>query len=114
MGFLPASSAASSVAVFNSGTRTSGGAPVLVPAFASGTAAQLADTTRDYMVYLTCTSAGTGLSVAVGPTSGVVNTLLTGLAVAAGDMLSVRLPAGWYLQWAATAAAFSAQLAIGC
>ena len=47
------------------GTNTAAAANVLTPAFAGGTAAQLSDVNRDYMVYLECTTAGTSLTVAI-------------------------------------------------
>lgn len=98
----------------NGGTATAGSAPVLTPTFANGTAAQLSDTTRDYMLYLQCTTSGTALTIAIGPTSTPANTIVNSLAVSAGALLTIRLPAGWYLKWAATSAAFAQQKAIGC
>lgn len=95
-------------------TNTAGYAPVLTPSFANGTAAQLSDTTRDYMVYLECTTAGTGLSVAIGPTSSPANTIIASTTATLGELVSFRLPAGWYVKWAATTAAFATQTAIGC
>ena len=54
------------LAKINAGSTTAASAPVLTPAFASGTAAQLSDTTRDYMVYLTIGTAGTANTLAIG------------------------------------------------
>jgi len=96
------------------GTSTVGSAPVLTPTFASGTAAQLSDTTRDYVCYLTCTLAGTALTVAIGPTSTPANTLISSETATLGQMLTIRLPAGWFLKWSATTATFTQQKAIGC
>jgi hypothetical protein len=96
------------------GTNTSPSAPVLTPAFASGTAAQLADTTRDYMVYLAITTSGTATTVAIGPTSTPANNILPSSSVAAGQLISFRLPAGWYVKWAGTSTAIATQTAIGC
>jgi hypothetical protein len=90
------------------------GAHVITPAFANGVASQLTDTARDYMVYLTCDTGGTGFSLAIGPTNATANTIVNGLAVAAGDQYSIRLPAGWFLKWTATTATFADQLAVGC
>jgi hypothetical protein len=99
---------------YPAGTATAASAPVLTPAFASGTAAQLADTTRDYMVYLECTTSGTATSIAIGPTSTPANTIMASAAATAGTVYTVRLPAGWYLKWAGTTTAFATQTAIGC
>lgn len=98
----------------NAGTSTSGSAPALTPTFANGTAAQLSDTTRDYMVYLTVGTAGTAFILAIGPTSGVANTVVPSSAAVSGAMYAVRLPAGWFLKWSATTATLAGQLAVGC
>lgn len=89
-------------------------APVLTPAFASGTAAQLTDTSRDYMVYLEIGTAGTANIVAIGPTSTPANTVVASGVATAGQVMTIRLPAGWYLKWSATTATLANQIAIGC
>lgn len=99
---------------FPAGTSTAPSAPVLTPTFASGTAAQLSDLTRDYMVYLECTTTGTATTIAIGPTSTPANTIMASAACTAGAVYSVRLPAGWWLKWAGTTTAFATQTAIGC
>ncbi len=96
------------------GTSTAPSAPVLVPAFANGTAAQLADLTRDYMVYLEVGTAGTAFTLAIGPTSGVANTVVASGTATSGESVSVRLPAGWFLKWSAVTATLASQIAIGC
>lgn len=98
-----------------SGTSSAASAPVLTSlGFVSGTAAQLSDTTRDYMVYLECTTSGTATTIAIGPTSTPANTIMASAAATAGTVYTVRLPAGWYLKWAGTTTAFATQTAIGC
>jgi hypothetical protein len=106
--------AAGTTMVIGSGTNTAAAAPVLTPTFVSGTAAQLADVTRDYMVYLECTTAGTALIVAIGPTSTPSHTIIASSTATLGELVSIRLPAGWFLKWSATSAAFATQTAIGC
>ena len=96
------------------GTNTSGGAAVLTPTFANGTAAQLSDTTRDYMVYLTIGTAGTAFSVAIGPTSTPANTIMASATPTADELISFRLPAGWFVKWAGTSTTIATQKAIGC
>ena len=96
------------------GVSTAGSAPVLTPTFGNGTAAQLADKTRDYVVYLECTTSGTATTIAIGPTSTPANTIMASAAATAGTVYTVRLPAGWWLQWAGTTTAFATQTAIGC
>lgn len=88
------------------------GAVVLTPAFANGTAAQLSDNTRDHEVSLVCTTAGTAFSLKTGPTSGVAaRTIVNSRAVSVGQQFDFRLPAGWYVKWNATGAAFADQSA---
>jgi hypothetical protein len=104
----------SGVAKFTGGTSTAGSAPVIASAFASGVASQLADLTRDYMVYLVVATAGSAFTVAIGPTSGAVNVIVASETPAAGMAVSVRLPAGWFLEWAGTLTTLDDQIAIGC
>lgn len=103
-------------ALNSNGSNSSGSAPVLTALGAvSGTAIQLSDTTRDYMVYLEVTTAGTATSIALGPTSAVsAVTILSSVAVAAGDLYSFRLPAGWFFKWTGTTTAIGNQNAVGC
>jgi hypothetical protein len=97
----------------NGGTATAGSAPVLTPAFANGTAAQLSDHTRDYMVYLECTTAGTALVVAIGPTSSPANTIfpVAGTFLFGGGQLIIK--AGDRLQFAAETVTGNVTLSIG-
>ncbi len=96
------------------GVNTSGSAPAITPSLANGTAAQLADTTRDYLVYLQVGTPGTGFSIAIGPTSTPANTLVGSTTPTGGEVFSFRLPAGWYVKWAGTATTLAEQIAIGC
>ena len=105
--------AVAGVITANAGTNSSGAAAVLTPTFANGTAAQLADLTRDYNVYLAVTASGTATTVAIGPTSTPANTLLPSSSVTAGQMIMFRLPASWYVKWSGTTTTVSAT-AIGC
>lgn len=106
--------AAGGVLSANGGTNTSASAPALTPAFANGTAAQLADTTRDYMVYLQVGTAGSAFSLAIGPTSTPANVLFASGTPVAGEMLPFRLPAGWFVKWAGTLTTLASQTAVGC
>ena len=102
------------LASYNAGTKTSGSAPVITPTFANNTAAQLTDTTRDYMVYLQIGTAGTAFTLAIGPTSTPANTIITSATPTATELLAIRLPAGWFLKWAGTSTTLASQKAIGC
>lgn len=88
-------------------------APVLTPAF-SGTAAQLSDLTRDYEVHLAVTTSGTATTVEYGHSSAASDVVLVNNAsVTAGQVITFRLPAGWWVKASGTTTAFS-QSAVGC
>ena len=98
----------------NGGTTTAGSAPVLTPTFSSTVAAQLTDTSRDYVCYLQFGAAGTAMSVAIGPTSTPANTIINSAAVVAGECINFRIPAGWYTKVSFTTTTLVSQKAIGC
>lgn len=102
------------IAPYGGSTNTSGSCPVLTPVFANNAASQLSDLTRDYFVYLAVTTSGTSTTVAIGPTSTPANTILPSSSVTAGQLISFRLPAGWYCKWAGTTTVIATQTAIGC
>jgi hypothetical protein len=100
---------AHTVAAF--GTSTAQGAAATTPTL--GAAAQLANTTRDAMLYIAVGTAGT-LTIAIGATSGVATTIVGGLAAAIGDLYTVRLPAGWYIAVTTSTTAAWTATAITC
>ena len=59
-----------------------------------GAAAQLADKTHDAMLYILVSTAG-NIVVKIGSTSTPANTVFTGTA--AVSLITVRLPAAWYV-----------------
>ncbi len=86
----------------------------LIPTFSNGVAAQLSDVSHDYMLYFQIGTAGTAFSLKVGPTSGVTNTIMSGAIADSGQLITIRIPAGWFVKWAATTATLASQIAIGC
>ena len=102
------------IAAYGGSTNTSGSATALTPTFASGTAAKLSDTTKDYLVYLQFGASGTALSVAIGPTSTPANTIISSAVVAAGEVVTFRVPAGWYTTVTFTTTTLANQAAISC
>ncbi len=100
----------------DAGTNSAGSAPVLTGLGAvSGTPIQLTDTTRDYLVYLNVTTAGTATSVTMGHTSGAGDvTIAQSETATLGQVYSFRLPAGWYFKWTGTGTAMGNQNAVGC
>lgn len=106
---------ANGVQNLNAGSNTSGSAPVIAsPGFAVGTASQLSDLTRDYMVYITIGTPGTGMTLAIGPTSTPANTIHSTSTPTAGMQFAFRLPAGWYAEVAGSSTTIASQIAIGC
>jgi hypothetical protein len=102
------------ITAHNAGTATAGSAPAITPTFANGTASQLADSSRDYMVYLQVGTPGTAFTLAIGPTSGVATTIVSSATPTAAELFAVRLPAGWFLKWAGTSTTLARQTAVGC
>jgi len=96
------------------GTNSASSAPAITPALSNNTAAQLADTTRDYMLYLEVGTAGTGFTLSIGPANTTVNAVVTSVTPVTGMLFTVRIPAGWYVKWAGTATTLANQLAVGC
>jgi hypothetical protein len=96
------------------GSNTSASAPVLTPVFVSGTASQLSDVTRDYEVYFQIGTGGGTVALAIGPTNATVNAILTAAVGVAGELVRVRLPAGWFLKITVATSTITAQTAIGC
>lgn len=111
-----AGAAITDVLALGGGSDTAGSAPVLTGlGAAGGTAIQLADLTRDYMVYLTVTVAGTATSVTIGHTSAASDvTIMSSEPATAGQVITFRLPAGWYFKWAGSTTAIGNQVAVGC
>jgi hypothetical protein len=74
---------------------TAQGAPsITVTTPTLGAAAQLAQTTLQSTIMIDVTTAG-NLVVAIGPTSGVANTIFTGTSPI--QLLTIPLPAAWYI-----------------
>jgi Spherulation-specific family 4 len=108
---------ASALVTLDAGTTTAPSAPILtgVAGTNGGGAVQLSDHTRDYIVYLQVGTAGTAFIVSMGHTSsGNDVTLHASGTATAGQVLSFRLPAGWYFLWSATTATLAQSVAVGC
>jgi hypothetical protein len=100
---------------FPDGTNTSPSAPVISsPGFVSGTASQLSDLTRDYMVYFTIATGGGTVTIAIGPTSTPATTIVNSATGVAGVVIPIRLPAGWYLEITVATSTIGRQIAVGC
>lgn len=114
-GVYQAPSTANQVQNLNAGSSTAGSAPVISsPGFVSGTASQLSDVTRDYEVYFTIGTGGGTVTIAIGPTSTPATTLVNAAAGVNGEVIRVRLPAGWYLEITVATSTIGKQIAVGC
>jgi len=82
-------------AVNGAGTNTAAVATVSTPTYVSGTAQQ-PSTTQDAMVYIAVKTSAS-LTVAIGSTSSTTTNIVPAESVALG-LVSVRVPAGWYLK----------------
>ena len=96
--------------VLGGGTIGAGLAAILGTA-ATGT--QLADVTRDYMVYIGVTAGGATATLTIGPANTAVNTLYAAATCNVGTMYSFKLPAGWYIRFQGPAG-ITQQIAISC
>jgi hypothetical protein len=97
-----------------SGSNSAGSAPSPGIAFANGTAAQMPDLTRDFMVYFQIGTAGTGFSVKIGSGNPPGRTVYASATPPAGGLVSFRVPAGWFVQWAGTGTTLASQTCVGC
>jgi hypothetical protein len=109
-------STAGGVFSLNGGSNTANSAPVISsPGFASGTASQLSDTSRDYMVYFQIGTGGGTVTLSMGAAAaGTAVAILTSAAGVNGELISVRLPAGWYLKITVATSTIADQIAVGC
>ena len=97
-------------------SNTAGDATVISsPGFAVGTASQLSDLTRDYMVYIQIGTVGTGCTVEIGHTNAASDAVIFNNATpGTSELFAVRLPAGWYLKVTGSATTIASQVAVGC
>jgi hypothetical protein len=99
---------------FPAGTSTAPSVPSLAPTFVSGTAQQLADTTRDYTCYIAIATGGGTVTVAMGPTATPTITVVSAVTGVNGAVIPVRLPAGWFLKITVATSTIGAVVAVGC
>jgi hypothetical protein len=100
--------------VYRYATNTSLGATASTPTIANTATGVQVNATKDVMLYLTCSLAGTGFTLKIGPTSTPAYTIVSNVAVAIGECFAVRVPGGWYVSWQATTATFANQQAVTC
>jgi hypothetical protein len=100
--------------VYRAATNTASGATASTPTIANTGVGVQVNATKDVMLYLTCSLAGTAFTLKIGPTSAPAYTLVNNVAVTIGDCFSVRVPGGWYVSWQATTATFASQQAVTC
>jgi hypothetical protein len=93
-------------------TATYGANVITGAGFVLGTASQLTDTTRNYNVYLQFATAGTALTVAIGPTSAVPYKVVSNAVCPSGEVVDVTLPAGWFMKVTVTTSTLARSVAI--
>lgn len=84
------------VAHLEGGSDTSGTATESAPSFTTATAQQL-DTVQDAQLYVCCGTA-VAATIAFGPTSTPAYTLVNNKTLAAGQVVSFKVPKGWYVK----------------
>lgn len=84
------------VAGHTAGTDTSGTATASTPSLTTATAAQVS-TTQDVMLYCNIKITST-FSLAIGPTATPATTVVASASFTAPDLISVRVPKGWYVK----------------
>ena len=99
--------------IFNYGTSTSGGAVSASLGLVNGTSKQVAATV-DAMVYIKFSTAGTAMTISVGPTSTPANTIYPSAAPNTGAMYTVRVPAGWYILVSGTSTVIQSSVYVTC
>ncbi|HZR50110.1 MAG TPA: hypothetical protein VFB06_11380 [Streptosporangiaceae bacterium] len=99
---------------FPGGTNLAASVPSLTPTFTSGTAAQLSDLTRDYECYIQIGTGGGTVTVAMGPTATPTITLANAAAGVNGEVIRVRLPAGWFLKITVATSTIAGVTCVGC
>lgn len=87
------------------GSSTLGTAVASTPTFTSGTAVQL-NAHQDVMLYITVVTAATA-TIAIGPTSTPTTTIINNKSPAANSVISLRIPASWYVKITGTIADFT-------
>lgn len=87
------------------GINTSSSAAASSISFTTATAAQVI-TTSDAMLYIACTTSA-ALTISMGPTSAASAVTILNNVTVAKCLMSVRVPAGWYVELTGTMADFS-------
>ncbi len=91
-----------------------GGAPALSNFHGSGAAFQLADTSRDYNIYLQIKSVTHGFTLSIGADNHTTLALFTADDLASSQLMFFRLPAAWWISWSATLGGIKNSCAVGC
>lgn len=100
--------------IANGGTNSAGASAVSSETLTNAAAGnQLSQTTKNAIVVITITLAGTAFSVKIGSTSTPTGTVIPSSTVVAGQTQTFLVPAGWYVAavgttatWTATATTF--------
>jgi hypothetical protein len=94
-------------------TNTSGGAAYTNPTLANSTAGSVINATEDTMLYLEVTTIFVALVISMGPAATPTNAIFTSAACPVGAVITIRVPAGWFVATSYSSGAFS-QAAVTC
>jgi hypothetical protein len=89
------------------------GTPPGNPGFPNSATGTAINTGIDCMIYLEVTTVFVALVIKIGPTSSPAYTVFASAACQVGTLLTIRLPAGWFLSTSYTSGAFN-QLYVLC
>lgn len=102
-------------ATLQAGTDSSQVATITTPTATNGGAAVQVSTVDDAMVYLQVGTAGTAFTLSIGHTSAASDVaIMSGAVATSGQLITFRLPAGWFFKWSATTATLTQQKAVQC
>ncbi len=79
------------------GTNTAPSAGYSNPAIPNNTTGIQVNATKDAMVYLEVTVVMVALVISIGPAATPTNAIFTSAGCPVGSLLSIRVPAGWYI-----------------
>ena len=94
-------------------TSTSGGASYSTPTLANTVVGSVVNATEDVMLYLEVTTVFVALVISMGPAATPTNAIFTSAACPVGTLISLRVPAGWFVATSYTSGAFH-QAAVTC
>lgn len=94
-------------------TSTASGATYSTPTLANSAVGSVLNANQDVMLYLEVTTVFVALVISMGPAATPTNAIFTSAACPVGTLISLRVPAGWFVATSYTSGAFH-QAAVSC